>query len=199
MIFQESDITFNFEDARWQIKQYDTHRYYKILSGAGLKGVDFLGILNQEKVVFFEIKNFHSNHPTQTSSYLIFDEQEKFIEKIADKLEDSVRAINVIIALMTKKRWYRLFIKWKKWIPRFLIKNKDWYFWHQIHQLGQQLNNQILVLWLEIDSPLSATDRQLLKKLLDTTLEKELTDFVGEVLIADYKHPVFETSLKVII
>jgi len=56
MIFKESDLTFNFSQKEWEIIRYDTHRYYKILSGAGLKGVDFLGIYQKNKVVFFEVK-----------------------------------------------------------------------------------------------------------------------------------------------
>lgn len=197
MIFYESDMKFEFDDAHWHIKKYDTHHYYKILAGRGLKGVDFVGILDQQKVVFFEIKNFHTNLPTSKNPFLILEDPKTFISNIADKLEDSVRAIDIIITLLKRKKWYQFFLKWQRFIPILFIKNKDWYFWHQIHQIGLDKKRQTLVLWLEIDSPISAADLKKLKASIDISLEQELSEFVGEVLIADKKYPVFTNNLTV--
>ena len=39
--FIESDLQFYFPD-HWAVREYDNHRFYKNLSGLGLKGLDFL-------------------------------------------------------------------------------------------------------------------------------------------------------------
>jgi len=69
MQLKESALLFDFEETDWIVKKYDDHRYYKSLSGAGLKGVDFIGIFQQEKVVFIEVKNFRAKHPTRKEPF----------------------------------------------------------------------------------------------------------------------------------
>ena len=157
MIFKESDLSFNFSADHWVIKKYDTHRYFKILSGAGLKGVDFLGIYEGKQVVFFEVKHFHTNHPTKPPSYLIFQDLEAFIAKIVDKAHDLIRAISIINQYLERKWWFRLFLKSSAFFPAFLIKNRDWYFWYRVAQLmWVPLKEQpTFVLWLEIEAVLT--------------------------------------------
>lgn len=58
-IFQESDLKFQFSD-NWWVVQYDDLTDYNNLKNTveGSKAVDFIGILGNETLTFFEIKNF---------------------------------------------------------------------------------------------------------------------------------------------
>ena len=197
MTFVESDLTFEFLDAEWQVMRYDTHRYFKILSGAGLKGVDFIGIYRKQEVVFIEVKNFRTNHPTKPPNYTIFEDTEAFIHQIADKLEDSLQAVQIIKKVLLRKWWYRFYLQTKKWWPRFLIKNRDWYYWHRLYKLAQKKHRRTLVLWLEIDHHYAPFSRKKLKKLIDQHLEVELLELVQRVEIGDRNSPVFASSVEV--
>ncbi len=57
MTFSESDICFRF-GPEWVVYRYDTHRYYRSWNGVGLKGMDFIGILDEGTLVVMEVKTF---------------------------------------------------------------------------------------------------------------------------------------------
>ena len=183
MIFQESDLIFEFSEKEWEVLQYDTHRYYKILSGAGLKGVDFLGIYQKTQVVFFEVKHFRSPIEETTS----FQLGAKFNDLIVGKLADSIRAIRVIHQYLGRKWWYRLYQQFASYIPIFLVRNKDWYFWHRLFFIIQRKDQMQFVLWLE--------GEVVFQKL--TTLEHEVLNLVGQFDVVNIKKPVFKKSLIV--
>ena len=197
MTFEESDLQFHFLPAYWRVKKYDTHRYFKILSGAGLKGVDFLGILQEKEVIFFEVKNYRTHHPTKPPSYLIFEDTEAFINRITNKLKDTLQAINIIHLYLERKWWFRWYLKWEQYLPNRIIQDRDWYFWYQVYKIGQHSHRRTLVLWLEIDHHYAPFSRVKLKALLDKALEKELSSLVEAIEIADLDAPVFRQQLKV--
>ena len=73
-VFEESDLVFHFNQD-WVVRKYDEHRFYKTISGLGMKGVDFIGIFKAEQVVFIEIKNYRIRYEGKTLQplYDVFD------------------------------------------------------------------------------------------------------------------------------
>lgn len=197
MIYYESDLRFEFDSDYWEVKKYDTHRYYKILSGAGLKGVDFLSIYREKQIIYIEVKNFRNKHPTAPPSYLILEDTKAFVDKISEKLSDTHKAIQVIRKYLGRKWWFRLFLRLQKWIPRSILAKQDWYFWYKVYELSQRKEQQVLVLWLEIDTPMPNSNRTLLYDKLDENLELLLKNQVQKVIISNLKNPTFRDILNV--
>jgi len=165
MTFLESGLQFDFTPTNWRVMKYDTHRYFKILSGAGLKGIDFIGIHKEEALIFFEVKHFRTN--------------------------------NVIIKYLNRKAWYRYFLKLEQYIPSQLLQQKDWYFWHQIHQLRSANTSNSFVIWLEIDSDYSEMADDTFWQSLQSKLTQELEQFNIRPILANRKTPVFSDDLNV--
>jgi len=197
MRLYESDLVFDFDDSAWIIKKYDDHQYYNKLRGAGLKGVDFIGIYKQETVVFIEVKNFRDRNPYYREPFAVLKETNLFITKMADKLVDTFRATTAIAAFLRKKWWYRLFLKVEKFIPSQWYIRQDWAFWHIVHQLAAQRSNICFVLWLEIEERISDKGKIDLSLHIDKQLEKELAEFTDKVVVASVEQPVYVDDLKV--
>lgn len=197
MTFLESDLQFNFAATQWQIMKYDSHQYFKTLSGAGLKGVDFIGIYQQNQLVFFEVKNFRAYAAEVNTTFSIFENTALFIENIQYKLEDTLTAINVIIKYLNRKSWYRYFLKLESYIPARFFQNQDWYFWHQIHRLWKRDAVKTFVLWLEIDKKHAPKESANFKEALADELRKAIENHHFKVIISNKKNPVFIDSLNV--
>ena len=71
MTYQESGLEFNF-DNNWVLKKYDSHPFYKSLSGANLKAVDFIGIWKNEILVLIEVKNYKIRYSALKKSPIQF-------------------------------------------------------------------------------------------------------------------------------
>ncbi len=197
MQLKESALLFDFEDTDWIVKKYDAHRYYKPLSGAGLKGVDFIGIFQQKKVVFIEVKNFRAKHPTRKEPFSVLAETKQFITKVADKFEDTFVATTTIKAFLQKKWWYRLFLKFESKLSPSLFLNRDWYFWHIAHRLANDKGKMEFVLWLEIEERISAKGKVELGQHIDNMLEAQLVEFTENIRVASITQPIYTSSLKV--
>ncbi len=197
MTFQESDLQFQFSDDEWQIKKYDAHRYFKILSGAGLSGVDFLGIYQGQQVVFLEIKNYRTYKSSSPQDYLVLKDTVLFIEKVANKMKDTLTAIRVVHQYLHRQWWYRLFLKYHSFIPTALVREKDWYFWYRVQELIQQKNAVLGVLWLEVAIDSTVAAKQELLTAIESALGKELEGKGITILVASMDKPVFETVLQV--
>ena len=196
-IFQESDLQFQFSDTDWRVKKYDTHRFFKTLSGAGLKGVDFLGIFQDKQVVLWEVKNYHTNQANKSQNYLIVENTVVFIENIIGKVTDTLTAIRVIQQYLNRQWWYRFYSAYSSYIPTFLIRQKDWFFWHQIQKISKEKGAVTFVLWLEIEASLEV---KVWKKIL-TTIQQELSKQLKKedisLVIASINQPYFGASLQV--
>ncbi len=139
-IFSESGLTFKFPE-NWLVFKYDKHRFYKGLSGQGLRAVDFLAIKNLEKLVLIEVKNFEDRFEKDgvNPTHYFFENQESFFDAFVDKFEDSVRGIQIIHKYYQRKWWFRkLAIPFsrqcsKKWWVRF-----EWGIWLLAHELSQK-------------------------------------------------------------
>ncbi|NJL76158.1 MAG: hypothetical protein HC892_15215 [Saprospiraceae bacterium] len=124
-IIEESGIQFNF-GRRWTIRKYDTHTYYRGMSGLGMKAIDFVGVLDGQTVYLIEVKNFEriprlhvertkeklEGHP----SYIVLN----FVEKV----ENTQKGIAVIAQYLSRKYYlsvlFQLSLRWKytTWLLR---------------------------------------------------------------------------------
>ena len=188
-IFQESDIYFQFNED-WDIIQYDSHTYYKGFSGVGLKGVDFLGILQGEKLLLMEIKNFRLQQGRKREiPFKVLLEQPEILEKnIRSKIEDTIKGVNAIHAYFRRNWIFRLFesflFKWER-------GPKKWLFWSKVHNLLQSPEQVMIIFWL--DAPESTTDW---KAKVEEKLQFHLQTIAGEIRVVDSQCPPFPESLK---
>lgn len=122
---EESGIQFSF-GKRWAVRKYDTHTYYRGMSGLGMKGIDFIGVLDGRTVYLIEVKNFEripQLHLERTkdkleghSSYIILN----FIEKV----ENTQEGIAAIDQYLSRKHYlkilFQLSLRWKytTWLLR---------------------------------------------------------------------------------
>lgn len=195
MTFLESNLQFNFDASNWKVLKYDAHKFYKTFSGAGLKGVDFVGIYQGEKLIFFEIKNFRI-HPTKPdATFIVFEDTDLFVEQLKGKMEDTLTAIKVIVKYLQRKFWYRTFLKLEGFLPKSLVKNQDWYFWHQINTLRNSNSSQIFVLWLEIDSNYKTKTNATFFDELQEKLSEAFKHLAIKPKISNLKKPVFRKTL----
>ena len=189
MEFIESGLHFRFGEG-WVIKKYDAHRFYQGLSGSGLKGVDFLGILGEE-LYLFEIKNFRRRHDWQADNPLntVLAQPAAFTESMAYKVEDTLLAIDAI--------WQYYHRKWlfRRLLPAFRLlppTEGDWRFWARAHDLIQNPEQVKVVLWMETEQA-----RPALLADLTQALEAQLRSRAASVRIALRSDYAFLRQLEV--
>jgi hypothetical protein len=135
--FQESGLAFNFEDD-WIVIQYDKHRFYRYLSGRGLKGVDFIYVINFEKLVLMEVKNYNDRYeydeinPTET----FLNNLDRFFNAYVGKFNHTLRAIQIIHYYYQRKWWFRnLGVPITKVIPKKYWTKFEWGRWYLMYFL----------------------------------------------------------------
>ncbi len=152
--FKESDIEFTF-GADWAVKKYDDHAYFKMLSGHGLKGVDFIGIYKNESLYLIEVKNYHKR------SYSPVDPDWSDIEggspplgaHLYGKMEDSLRLIRIVNKYLSTRWWFKMASYFRRTFKKEALQ-KDWHFWTRVGELSQDPASVHPVLWLEMDPKL---------------------------------------------
>ena len=190
MTFNESGLEFEFDDS-WVVKKYDDHRFYKRLSGAGLKAVDFIGIWKGEILALIEVKNYKIRFQDlkQLPIQNILNDPDQLARAIIKKVEDSLKAIDAIHGAYCRKWWYRLFLPF---INLFKKSSADWPFWTTVHNLINDEKEIWVVFWLE-----SEFEQETLRKNLDLTISKGLDEFTDKTFVAEIDHHPFATSIKV--
>lgn len=179
--FIESDLLFYFPD-HWVVKEYDNHRFYKNLSGLGLKGLDFL-VLNPEgggHLYLMEVKNYR----TRVRAGGIYEAPLKSAEELAatvvSKYEHTLRAIRAVHLYYQRKWWYRLL---NRLIQNSRYAQYDPVFWTRAYELIRQPAKHTLLLWLETESEDQAYEEK---------LQQHLQISMGlqvKVKVASQEHP----------
>lgn len=176
MIFEESGLLFTFSDA-WNVWAFDDHRYYRWLSGRGLRGVDFIG-LYQGKLVLMEVKNYRRREGmSKTDAFqAVRKDPASFSMKLMGKVKDSLRIVQAVNNAHRRRWWFPLFLRlpdtWKRRFPQT-------YFWHVASQLALDPANCTFVLWLDADS--DTTDAE---KTIINILNKNLTEEISHITLA---------------
>lgn len=172
--FSESDIAFTFGED-WVVKKYDDHAYYDILSGYGIKGVDFIGIYKNERLYLIEVKNYHkrSYSPVAPDLSDLKGVSPPLAADMHDKIGDSLRLIKIVNKYLARKWWYKISLFLKNTTRSQTIK-KDWHFWNRVRELSENAQNVFPILWLEMDPLLLEQSDQINSNLI-SVLQKEYT------------------------
>jgi hypothetical protein len=129
--FKESDLKFNFSSDWWVVQYDDLTDYNKLKNTVeGSKAVDFIGILRNKTLVFFEIKNFRG-HRIENKPRLSAGDDPLELE-IAQKVRDTLAGMTAAARNSTHLRheWQRV-----------------------LSFLQDEGINVEIVLWLEEDTP----------------------------------------------
>jgi hypothetical protein len=174
--FTESGLRFGFEPA-WAVKKYDQHRFFQGLSGAGLKGVDFIAI-NGERLVLVEVKNYRPLPHIQQANPVeaVLANPEALAAAIAQKATDTLRGLEAIGGYYQRKWLFRLL---QPLLLRLRPHGWDWRFWAHACHLQPLPQHITFVLWLETEQARLAFRRQLAQ-----ALEQRLHGLVGTVVVA---------------
>jgi hypothetical protein len=188
--FRESDINFIFDDS-WLVYRFDQHRYYRGFSGAGLKGVDFLALRNDDQLVLMEIKNYNPRGPWKRGNTLteIIAEPDILVQHFTAKIKDTLLAVDAIRQYWQRRWWRR--ILWKIFShlhPRY----HEYAFWQRVCTHVRHPEQCVAVLWLE-----STDIDQALREKLRQRLSEKLRDYCSSVMVCDYRHQPFGHSLQV--
>ncbi len=172
MIIREGGLQFKFGKG-WTVKKYDRHRYYRGLSGAGLKGVDFICLHNREELVLVEVKNYTTRHNREMKKSFKVDTKppEELAHSVQQKLADTLVAIDAVFQYY-QRGW--VFRKFQPLIRYWPWASFDRYFWTQAYELAQSRDTMRAVLWLELDTDDPDDYLQKLEESFDNQRDKGL-------------------------
>lgn len=191
--FTESGLKFTF-NKDWVVKKYDSHRYYKGLSGMGLKGIDFIALnLRENLVAFFEVKNYRTRFHQNTGEPILPEPKpaDALAHSLSAKVSDTLLALDAIITYYRKSFLYR-------WLQPLYLKLPfyvgDRFFWTKVENCIYVHENLVYVLWVELEE----RDLHYRKQLKDKT-EDLLKNELGTVELADTTEHPFPTSLTTVV
>ena len=127
--FTERDVNVLF-DVDWRVIKLDEHRYYKRLSGQGIRGVDFMSVHPIFGLVLIELKSYTNGENSIP---------EGLDGVMLEKQKDTLRLIRIINSYYQRQFYFRLLKKmnwnylypdeWKIWIQADEhIKNGNFFF-----------------------------------------------------------------------
>lgn len=175
--YTEGNLSFTFSNG-WMVRKYDHHTFYQGLSGAGLKGVDFIAV-RPHQLLLVEVKNYRHvrNGRRRATVARSLEDPQAIADAIARKGWDTLRAIKAIHTYYRRKLDYRLFAPllhqfWWAWSDRS--------FWTHAAREAQSPSSATFLLWLATDP----NDRNLAED-LRPILETDWNGRFGQVLITD--------------
>lgn len=178
--FKESGLLFHFDD-RWAVRKYDAHRFFQGFSGAGLKGVDFIA-LHKHALILLEVKNYQRRQQWQTENPFdhILEAPQPFLQHLADKYLDTLRALQAIGTYYRRKWLFRLL---RPLLLRLPGRQMDWAFWARVDAHLQNGQPIIAMLWLETEREQTAF-QQVLQQSLQGLLEGKVQEVQVQHLTA---------------
>ena len=177
----------------------DEHRFYRYLSGSGLKGVDFMGLVD-EQLILIEVKNYEDrfNKDGHSPATAILDQPQFYAEKFVQKFTDSFRLIRIVQQHHQRQFWYRLLYPLFKRFPIFRFKQSDWYFWSKAFQiLESSPKNVQLWLWLEMGSGTQAKDQNSLEDQLYKFIKGQFDGDPYQICIHNHKQTSTTMGIQV--
>lgn len=149
MTFHESGLVFHFSD-NWLVRKFDSHTFYRGLSGVGFKAVDFLVLPPSGPLLLLEVKNYFNRDPRVNApvrpEHLPIPEE--LAKKLHEKSMDTLEAINTIHQYYRRKWSYRLLLPL---LLRLRWGKSDWVFWTLVNQRAKEDRLAQLVCWIEVD------------------------------------------------
>ena len=193
-LFEESDLRFRF-GKQWRVFKFDQHRFYRYLSGYGLKGVDFMGLQREAKrLLLVEVKNFAPDTWSGQSPNMqaVLERPEQYAEEMARKFSDSFQLIGVIKAYYEKKWWLRSAAGFlQNWLPGWLLARLDYSTWTLAHHILSNYPERVqLVLWLEVEDGVDAGTREEFYRQLHQHLVAYFSKNGYQFTLANSQHPL---------
>lgn len=150
MDFQESNLIFSFPE-NWYVLKYDEHKFFRLLSGDGLKGVDFIGFDERDQLFLMEVKNYRNInlHDGINPSEALLENPEIATEEYFNKFLDSLQLIRVVHQFYSRRWWYRFFTHRMLTFFSVFRKNPDWLFWYKAFNTPKNKTRYVLFLQLE--------------------------------------------------
>ncbi len=158
-IFHESELTFSFSE-NWKVMRYDEHRYYKIVSGRSISGVDFACITPEDHLILIEVKNFF-----QYQQDGVINDLGRFAEEMKEKILDTLDLIDIIHRYHGRKWSYRILYGL---VRRFPSLHYDWWYWSTMYDLHLSSEKLRFILVLE-----SVADPKVVKRMITDLGRKE--------------------------
>lgn len=179
-IYQEGALRFTFS-REWMVRKFDHHSFYKVLSSAGLKGVDFIAV-RPGQLVLIEVKNYRHvrNGHRRPAVQQSLNRPHQIATSIAHKYSDTRHAIRAIQSYYRRHWEYRLMTPT---LSRFRWQWSERSFWTHAAQLEQSPGAITFLLWLATDPG----DQQVVTQ-LHQALRKELADEAGQLYVTDEHH-----------
>ena len=178
MAFWESGLVFIFP-TDWKVIKWDEHRFFGYVSGRGFKGVDFMG-LREEELYLIEVKNYQDRRPEngQHPFDLVLSDPDFYGEIFLQKFTDSFDLIEIIEKYYLRKRFFNCWAKQNYWgleilarIPFF--QKRDLIFWTRASQIIRNHPERVkLVLWLEPGPKISLEKYNSFKEKLEKYFKK---------------------------
>jgi len=139
MTFEESKVKFTFSEENWWVIKFDEDKNYTKVRDTleGTKGIDFLGIYNENTLILIEVKNFRNHTLDASTRERLSNDAEDLTTEIAQKVKDSIACITAASRNTTHNQR-----EWKK-ACNIISQNKSLF----------------IIAWVEID-PLSSPKKQ---------------------------------------
>ena len=197
--FTESGLIFRFS-RNAVVQKYDEHRYFRRLSGSGLKGVDFLSIFDRSELVLIEVKNYRIRYKEKppTEIYHILQHPEILAEKILAKAADTLQMIRVVNKFYRKSRWHNLILPALEMLRNSRFTRDTRLFWVRAENLTQAGNFKF-VLWLETETAypnFSEADVNRFRRQVERLLANNVLNINFTVVNARTAQTVFGDKLR---
>ncbi len=183
--FTESGLQFSFSPD-WIVHSYDQHRFYRYLSGAGMKGVDFVG-LYQDHLYLIEVKNYNDRLPLDRYEPMaqLLEKPEDYIEAFYKKFVDSLKLIRIIRRFYRRQWWFRRGFSALQWLlgRRWALRREAGFWW----TLAEYVENKEVtyILWLELGAHLPSEEARQLRQNIQAGLAARVADHQMQVLLGD--------------
>ena len=181
MKYRESDLNICF-DPSWRIKRFDNSKYFKLLSGLGLKGVDFIAIDVHEQLYLIEVKNYKKRieSPVAPDISDLYGDFPLLQNHFVAKIKDSNQLLEVIFKYLNRKWWYKWMFKMRDLIPADVANSFEWAFWYDSYRISNQDPQKVsCILLLETEDSYPDLGKQHIKD-LPTILLKHFDLILGE-------------------
>ncbi len=177
MKITEKKIEFDFDDSLWSnLLKYDEDAdYLKIEKLNGTKAVDIIGILENNKLVFFEIKDFRGHRITNKTRLNTGELEQEVALKVRDTLAGIIGAARN-------------------------STNNSLAFQELLSYISNTKKQLVVILWMEEDRLSLRMSQKRIKSKQSTTLQvlkKQLQWLTTKVWVANHENNPFSHSLKI--
>ncbi len=147
--FHESGLLFSFPKD-WQVLKYDAHPYFRAISGAGMRGADFIWVDSAGVLTLMEVKHFRKPSQPGIDAPDLLPPPAELAEAVGRKMADTLMGIQVVEGYLSRKWTFRVWRRLAQLIGKRAPQMGEWMVWQNLHRAGEVHRPKRIVLWLEI-------------------------------------------------